>query len=178
MEKHVIIWHISKNVFTFTIANQFIQMSVFSSSYEALIDDKGRVVLPAPFKKAMGTMADEKIVIEKGYYQSCLNIYPEKTFSDIEEKIMSPLDLTDEDDIIFHDKFYENHIKVNMAENGRLNIPDNFLRHIIDIEKSKEVVFKGSGNCVKLWSITGYDDYMKGTENLGVLMKKRKSKNQ
>ncbi len=153
-------------------------MSVFSSSYSALIDDKGRVVLPAPFKKAMGSMADEKIVIEKGYYQNCLNIYPEKIFSVKEQNIISRLDETDEDDIKLHDSFYENHTNVYMADNGRINIPGEFLKYIIDVKKSKEVVFIGSGEFIKLWSEEAYRENKKDIPKLGELFKQRKHKNQ
>jgi MraZ protein len=153
-------------------------MSVFSSTYSALIDDKGRVVLPAPYKKAMGSMADEKIVIEKGYYQNCLNIYPERIFSIKEQSIVSQLDETDEDDIELRDSFYENHTNVFMAENGRINIPAEFLKYIIDIKKSKEVVFVGSGDYVKLWAEDAYQGNKKTRPDIGTLFKQRKLKNQ
>ena len=53
-------------------------MNRFSARYNALTDDKGRVVLPAAFKKAMGVLAEEPLVIEKDVYKACLNIYPLK----------------------------------------------------------------------------------------------------
>ena len=49
-------------------------MNRFSARYNALTDDKGRVVLPAAFKKAMGVLAEEPLVIEKDVYKACLNI--------------------------------------------------------------------------------------------------------
>ena len=70
----------------------------FSAKYNALIDDKGRVVLPSPFKKLMGSLSAEPIVIEKDIYKPCLNIYPQKVHEERLVSIESKLNLFDEGD--------------------------------------------------------------------------------
>ena len=153
-------------------------MSIFSSSYTALIDDKGRVVLPAPFKKAMGAMADEKIIIEKDYFKNCLNIYPEKIFREKEESIISKLDPFKEEDENLRESFYENHTYVYLTEIGRISIPADFTRYIIDVKKSKEVVFTGNGDYVKLWASETYEAHKKAKPSIGEMLRTRNQKNQ
>ena len=53
-------------------------MIEFTGTYNATIDDKGRVVLPASFKKEMGELAGEPLIIERNLFKDCLDIYPEK----------------------------------------------------------------------------------------------------
>ncbi len=53
-------------------------MTEFTGTYHATIDDKGRFVLPSAFKKEMGELALEPVVIERNLFKNCLDIYQEK----------------------------------------------------------------------------------------------------
>jgi MraZ protein len=48
--------------------------SDFSNSYSATVDDKGRVVLPAPYKREIGFDPDSLITVEIDPYDECLNL--------------------------------------------------------------------------------------------------------
>ena len=124
----------------------------FSARYNALIDDKGRVVLPAALKKAMGPMAEEPLVVEKDIYKSCLNIYPQKFWDQRVESMEKELnDFNEEDDDLIAD-IYENFTTLWMAPNGRINIPADFMEHA-GIEKNvREVIFVGKGQSIRLWN--------------------------
>ncbi len=119
----------------------------FSARYNALIDDKGRVVLPSPFKKLMGSLSAEPIVIEKDIYKPCLNIYPQKVHEERLVSIESKLNLFDEGDDDLLADLYENFTTVTMADNGRINIPSDFMDHA---GISREVVFVGKGASITL----------------------------
>jgi len=125
----------------------------------------------------MGSMADEKIVIEKGYFRNCLNIYPEKTFNPKEESIISKLDPFNEEDEDLRESFYENHANIYIAENGRISIPSEFLKYIIDVRKSKEVVFVGNGDHIKLWASDVYEAHRRDKLTIGDMLKRRNQKN-
>jgi MraZ protein len=120
----------------------------FSARYNALIDDKGRVVLPSPLKKTMGNLADEPLVIEKDIYKNCLNIYPEKYWNQRIEAIERQLNPFDEKDDDLLAELYENFTTVTMASNGRINIPADFMNHAAI---KREVVFAGKGKSIRLW---------------------------
>lgn len=127
----------------------------FSARYSALIDDKGRVVLPSPFKKAMGPLAEEPLVIEKDIYKPCLNIFPQKFYEERLRSIEEKLNLFDEQDDDLLADLYENFATVTMAPNGRINIPSDFMEHAA-IEK--EVIFAGKGTSVTLWNEKKYHE--------------------
>ncbi len=126
-------------------------MIEFAGTYNATIDDKGRIVLPAPFKKELGDLANESLVIEKSLHNECLDIHPEKFWRKRVEDFKSTLDLFDEDDDALLQFFYQNFVKVTMAPNGRINIPDAYLKYA-NLEKGVE--FIGMGESIRLLSVS------------------------
>ena len=101
-------------------------MAEFTGTYNATIDDKGRIVLPSSLKKEMGELATEPLIIEKNLFRECLDIYPERFWSERVSAFKSTLDPFDEEDDAFLQFFYENFIKVSMAANGRISIPADY----------------------------------------------------
>lgn len=129
-------------------------MTRFSSRYSATIDDKGRVVLPAPFKKMMGDQADKPVTIEKDVYSNCLNIYPESNWDEKVNLIESKLNPFDEKDLRLMEQFYENFTTVKMADNGRINLPEDYIKHA---SIKKEVTLIGLGKMIRLWDTDEYE---------------------
>lgn len=146
----------------------------FSARYNALIDDKGRVVLPAPFKKAMGELAEEPLVIEKDIYKECLNIFPERYWNQRIESIERQLNQFDEDDDDLLADLYENYTTVTMAPNGRINIPTDFMEYA---GISRDVVFVGKGKSIRMWDENKYRDSKENRRPLRDLFRERLGNN-
>ena len=127
----------------------------FSAKYPATIDDKGRVVLPAAFKKMMGAQAENPVAIEMDVYLNCLNIYPQEHWNIKVQQIESKLNQFDEADIELLEQFYENFTTVKMADNGRINIPSDFLKHG---NLQKDVILVGMGTMIRLWDAREYEN--------------------
>ncbi len=127
----------------------------FSARYNALIDDKGRVVLPAPFKKAMGELALQPLVIEKDIYKNCLNIFPMQFWNERLSNIEKQLNQFDESDDDLLADLYENFTTVTMAPNGRINIPADFMEYANIV---REVVFVGKGQSITVWNEQKYQE--------------------
>ncbi len=149
-------------------------MAEFTGTYNATIDDKGRIVLPAPFKKEMGDLASEPLVIERNLFKDCLDVYPEKFWNDRVEAFKSTLDPFDEEDDGFLQFFYENFKKVEMAANGRINIPSESLGYG---KLKKNVRLIGMGKSIRIWDIEVYENQqMDKTTFLKRFKEKRRSK--
>jgi MraZ protein len=125
-----------------------IPMISFSNIYPASVDDKGRVVLPSPFKKEMGEAIETMYVVEKDVYDQCLNIYPYSTWQIKVERLRNRLNMDDPVQSKMLSRYYEEIVKVSMAENGRLNIPGEMLEYA---GIKKEAVFTGQGSRMRLW---------------------------
>ncbi|MEZ5103385.1 MAG: hypothetical protein R2757_02730 [Draconibacterium sp.] len=149
-------------------------MIEFAGTYNATIDDKGRIVLPSSFKKELGESAQESLVIEKNLHKACLDIHPEKFWRKRVEEFKSVLDPFDEDDDSLLQFFYQNFVKVAMAPNGRINIPAAYLEYA-NLEKGAE--FIGMGESIRLLSTTHADKpVMSKAEFLSKLKEKRRKK--
>lgn len=128
-------------------------MTEFTGTYNATIDDKGRIVLPAAFKKEMGEMALEPLVIERNLFKDCLDVYPERFWKDRVAAFKSTLDPFDEEDDAFLQFFYENFVKVGMAANGRINIPTEYLGYG-KLKKNARLI--GMGLSIRIWDAEVY----------------------
>lgn len=129
-------------------------MTEFTGTYNATIDDKGRIVLPSAFKREMGELALEPLIIERNLFKDCLDIYPEKFWKDRVAAFKSTLDPFDEEDDAFLQFFYENFIKVGMAANGRINIPADYLGYG-KLEKNARLI--GMGFSIRIWDTDEYE---------------------
>jgi len=123
-------------------------MVSFSNIYPVTLDGKGRLVLPSPFKKEMGDALEPSFVVEKDAYDRCLNIYPHSTWLAKVDRLRRRLNPDDPIQSKMLSRYYEEIVKVTMAENGRLNIPDEMLEYAGII---KEAVFTGQGSRMRLW---------------------------
>lgn len=127
-------------------------MNRFSAGNSAIIDDKGRFVLPASYKKAMGELAEEPLVIEKDIYKPCLNIYPEQIYNEKLKEMESRLNHFNEIDDALLDDIYENFTTLMMAPNGRINIPADFMEHAGLTGDEREIKFVGRGDFIRMWN--------------------------
>ena len=122
-------------------------MAIFVGEHSATIDDKGRIVLPAAFKKAMGEMSLDFVVLEKNRLGNCLDIHTEQRWIEKVNQFQSKLNPLNP----VHDKllqaFFQNFTRIGVAENGRINIPDSFLSFA---NLKKKVRFIGMFTTIRL----------------------------
>ena len=123
-------------------------MVSFSNIYPVTLDGKGRVVLPSPFKKEMGDALETSFVVEKDVYDKCLNIYPHSTWLIKVEQLRRALNQENRIHSQILSRYYEDIVKLTMADNGRLNIPDEMLEYA---GITKEALFTGQGTRMRLW---------------------------
>jgi MraZ protein len=143
-------------------------MPDFSNQYNATVDDKGRVVLPSAFKKEMGDVFEKVFAVELDPYERCLNIYPLSSWEKRLALVKARLNPNDPKQSKVLDMFYQRFVKIEMSENGRLNIPNNFLAKM-DIKK--DVVFTGQGERIRLWDGEEFRKSMLGEEDYSELFK-------
>ena len=146
-------------------------MVEFAGTHNATIDEKGRIVIPSAFKKEMGELALESLILEKNLHKNCLDIHPEKYWRERVADFKSTLDPFDEDDDALLQFFYQNFVKVTMAANGRVNVPADYLKYA-GLEKGVE--FIGMGEFVRLLAVRETDEQeMSRAEFLEKLKRKR-----
>jgi len=148
-------------------------MIEFAGTYSATLDDKGRIVLPAAFKKELGELADEALVIEKNLHRECLDIHPEKFWRKRVEEFKSTLDPFDEDDDALLQFFYQNFVKATLAPNGRINFPEPYLKYA-HLEKGAE--FIGMGESIRLMAESKAAETVMNRADFLVKLKEKRQK--
>ena len=109
-------------------------------SYQHNIDSKGRVIIPAKYREALG----ETFYITCGT-DGCLFVLPEDQWIAIEEKINS-MPITQA--AAFQRKFYASACEGFPDKQGRVLIPQN-LRDFAKL--TKDVTITGAGNRLEIW---------------------------
>jgi len=59
----------------------------FIGDYTAKLDAKGRVFLPAPFRKVLEAEQANRLVLRKDLFQNCLALYPESLWAQLLDMI-------------------------------------------------------------------------------------------
>ena len=123
-------------------------MAGLIGEYNHTIDPKGRVIVPAKFRDALG----EHFVVTKGL-DGCLFVYDEKEWTLFEEKLKT-LPITNKEARAFVRFFLAGAAEVETDKQGRILLP-SVLREYAELEK--DVVLIGAGGRVEIWSKGRWD---------------------
>jgi len=110
--------------------------------FQHAIDEKGRVVIPVPFRE----FVEDGMVVTRGM-EGCLYAFPLRNWNLIEESLTS-LPLTDPASRGFIRFFYSGAAKLRMDGQGRVLLPQN-LREFARLDG--ECVVAGAPNRIELW---------------------------
>ena len=127
---------------------------MFMGEYNHTIDGKGRVIVPAKFRDALG----DGFVVTKGL-DGCLFVYPPDAWQAFEEKLQS-LPLGQADVRAFVRFFFSGATEGEVDKQGRVMLPPN-LREFAKL--SKDVVIAGAGNRLEIWDKQVRETYLAGT---------------
>ena len=76
---------------TFTVAYYNKVMIRFLGNIEARADAKGRVFIPATFRKQLQIASEERLIMRKDVFQDCLTLYPESVWNEELNELRSRL---------------------------------------------------------------------------------------
>lgn len=128
---------------------------MFMGEYQHNIDIKGRMIVPAKFREALG----ESFVLTRGLDQ-CLFAYPMEEWKLLEEKLKK-LPLTKKDARSFTRFFFSGAVECEVDKQGRINIPQT-LRSYSKLDK--ECVVIGVSNRIEVWSKEAWEGYLSESE--------------
>ncbi len=123
---------------------------MFMGEYMHNIDEKGRMIIPAKFRDALG----DTFVITRGL-DACLFVYPMAEWSVLENKLKA-LPLMKSDARAFTRFFFSGAAECELDKQGRANIPTNLSEHA---KLEKECMVIGVSNRVEIWSKQMWQDY-------------------
>lgn len=125
-------------------------MVTFIGEYTSKIDDKGRMVFPAPLKGMLPPGSDMRFVIKKDLFEPCLQMFTLEEWEHTSAEVKSKLNFFNRQHAIFWREYMRDRDVVEPdAKLGRITVS----RGLLDaIGVTKEVVFSGNDFKIEIWA--------------------------
>ena len=127
-------------------------MTNFVGEYPRQLDERGRVILPAKIRDAVGGV----IYITRAPSEKCLYIYTEDEWQRLSNKIMQLPTETDKKAAAFVRMFFGKADGASVDKQGRVPIDKKLVEYA---GLSKDVILIGANTRLELWDVGTWDDY-------------------
>lgn len=127
----------------------------FLGNIEAKTDAKGRVFLPAVFRKVLQASGGENLVMRKDVFQNCLVLYPESVWNEQMDTLRRKLSRWNATHQLIFRQFVSDVELLTLDGNGRFLIPKRYLK-MAQIDQT--VKFVGMGDTIEIWRSTESDE--------------------
>lgn len=122
----------------------------FNGEFQHGIDDKGRLIMPARFREALGSSC----MIAKGM-EKCLFVYTMKEWGQLEEKL-NALSVFNKKTRDFKRRFFSGSTESETDKQGRIHISQE-LRQYAGLMKDVFVI--GTGEHIEIWDKEAWEQY-------------------
>ena len=121
----------------------------FLGNIEAKTDTKGRVFIPASFRKQLQAVSEERLVLRKDVFQDCLILYPESVWFKTQTQLRQRLNKWNARHQQIFRQFVSDAEIMIPDGNGRILLPKRYLQ-MAGIQS--EVRFIGVDNTIEIWA--------------------------
>ena len=142
----------------------------FLGNIEARIDAKGRVFLPAAFRKVLQSEGEEQLVLRKDVHENCLVLYPQSVWVEQMDFMRSKLNRWNRQQQNIFRQFVSDVENLSLDGSGRLLLSKRFIE-VAGIDQA--VRFIGVGDTIEIWAagsnseqFMSPDDFSKALEGL------------
>ena len=137
----------------------------FVGDYTAKTDAKGRVFLPAIFRRQLDGMDEEALILRKDVFQKCLVLYPMSVWNAQVDDLQSRLSPWDRKDQMMLRQFVADAEQVELDSQGRILLSKNKLQYA---GITSEVRLLAVVDRIEIWSKDALDALMAEADgNLG-----------
>lgn len=124
-------------------------MNQFLGNFEAKVDAKGRVFVPAVFRKLLQSKGEDWLVLRKDIFQKCLVLYPGSVWEKEIELLRSKLNKWNEAEQQVFRQFVIDAERVEMDSSGRILVSKRYLS-LAEIDA--HVRFIGIDDTIEIWA--------------------------
>lgn len=129
-------------------------MNSLIGTYECKVDAKGRLMMPAAFKKQLSPVLQDGFVIKRAVFQPCLELYPMQEWEKMMQKV-NKLNRFKKKNNDFIRRFNAGVKTVEIDGNGRLLIPKDLIQFS---GISKNIVLSASIGIIEIWDKEKYEE--------------------
>ena len=144
-------------------------MATFIGDYTCKVDVKGRIILPAAFKKQMPAGAQDHFVVRKDIFENCLVLFAIEDWNRQLAKIRKKLNPFNREQNMFLRNFFKGTAELSLDNNNRILVP----KKLMDlIGANRDVVLAGQDGRIEIWAADIYDKIDMPAEDLANLAEK------
>ena len=121
----------------------------FLGNMEAKTDAKGRVFVPACFRKTLQNAGEDYLVLRKDIFQDCLVLYPGSVWEKEIEALRRRLNKWNSDQQQIFRQFVLDAERIEIDASGRILIPKRYLQ-LVGIDT--DVRFLGVDDTFEIWA--------------------------
>ena len=121
----------------------------FLGNIEAKTDAKGRVFIPAGFRRQLQSASEERLVLRKDVFQDCLVLYPESVWFKTQNQLRRRLNKWNAKHQDIFRQFVSDAEIMIPDGNGRILLPKRYLQ-MAGIQS--DVRFIGVDNTIEIWA--------------------------
>ncbi|MBQ9357599.1 MAG: cell division/cell wall cluster transcriptional repressor MraZ [Prevotella sp.] len=140
----------------------------FLGNIEARTDQKGRVFLPATFRKVLQAQGEDTLVMRKDIHQACLVLYPESVWNERVDALRARVNEWDDMGKMVLRQYMKEAETLTLDGNGRFLIPHRYLEmaHI-----NQAVRFIGMTDTIEIWAAEKAEEPFMSQEDFSAKLK-------
>ena len=124
-------------------------MQTFVGNIEGRLDEKGRIFVPAAYRKILSELESKRIVMRRDTDNECLMFYPESVWNEKVEALRAALDEWDPEDQLILMQFMADAEYMDIDGQGRILLQK---KNLETIGAQQDVLFVGMLNRFALWT--------------------------
>ena len=124
-------------------------MQTFVGNIEGRLDEKGRIFIPATYRRILAETNAKRIVMRRDTDNECLMFYPEEVWNEKVETLRAALDEWDPEDQLILMQFMADAEYLEMDSQGRILLQR---KNLETIGAQNDVLFVGMLNRFALWT--------------------------
>jgi len=124
-------------------------MQTFVGNIEGRLDEKGRIFIPATYRRILAETNAKRIVMRRDTDNECLMFYPEDVWNEKVETLRAALDEWDPEDQLILMQFMADAEYLEMDGQGRILLQR---KNLETIGAQNDVLFVGMLNRFALWT--------------------------
>lgn len=134
----------------------------FFGDFPAKTDAKGRVFLPAAYRKVLAANGEEKLVMRRDLHQACLVLYPESLWNQMLDALRAKLNRWNREHQDIIRGFVADSEIVELDGNGRFLINK---RKMNEVGINQEVRFLAVDDTIEVWDKDVFEQHLQNQKD-------------
>ena len=130
-------------------------MNTFIGNIEARLDGKGRVFIPASYRKILTEMGSQHIIMRRDTDNECIVLYPEHVWQKKVQELRNALDEWDPEDQLILMQFMSEAEILDMDSQGRVLLQK---KNLETINAEVDILFVGMLDRFAIWNPSVFNE--------------------